>query len=475
MKKRNILLILFLSFFIINIKVSAGEIYDSFYKGERIEGVTYSKFNEGRQNREAYIQRRSSDNRAVYCIEPFVTVKEDYFYLGTVNEEEILKKISPEILEKIKLIAYYGYSYPGHTESKWYSVTQIMMWRVLNPNDSFEWTDRLGGNIISPYNNEIAEIENLIADHYKRPSLAAKQHLFSIGTTVSINEKNVNLKDFEIIDSNIDAEIRGNFLSFPSDQVGDFFINIKRKNYNYNDIPIFYFDAQHQDLMSVGKLDEEAFKINITIESAKIIIQKEDFDTNTTEPQGEASLVGAVYDVFNSRDKLVGQIKIGENSTGNLENLAMGKYRIRESMSGNGYILDTKDYYIDLNHQTKELKLSLFNKVIKNEIIINKFFGTNGDFSYESGIVFEVYDKQGRLIDSKKTDINGQVKFTLVYGTYTIKQKNTTEGYYFAEDIIVDVNSENLLQEFDLVDLKIPNAYSEQIVMKIYYDYRRYA
>lgn len=475
MKKRSVLIILFLCIFIINFKVSAGDVYDSFYRAERIEGVTYSKFNAGRQNREAYIQRRTSDNRAVYCIEPFEAVKEEYFYLGTTNEEEILKKISPPVLEKIKLIAYYGYAYPGHSETKWYSVTQIMMWRVLNPNDNFEWTDSLGGNIINPFNNEIAEIENLIAEHYKTPSLASTHHLVSVGTTVSINEKTVNLKDFEIIDSNINAELRGSFLSFPTDQVGDFYVKIKRKNYNYNDTPIFYFDTQHQDLMSVGKLDEKVFEINLTIESGKIIIQKEDYDTGTSEPQGEASLIGAVYDVFNARDKLIGQIQIGENNTGSLENLIMGKYRIRESMSGNGYVLDTEDYYIDLTHQTKELKLNLFNKVIKNEIIINKFFGTNGDFSYEAGIIFEVYDKQGRFIDSKKTDANGQVKFSLAFGTYTIKQKNTTDGYYFAEDIIVDVNSENLLQEFDLVDLKIPDAYSKQFVMKIYYDNRRYA
>lgn len=456
MKKIFIAIIMFLAVF--TTKVFALEQYDSFYQGEKIEGVTYTKIGDVTQNRQAYIKRRTRDSLPVYCTEPFEIVKENYYYKGTDDNAIIEAKFSKELIEKIKLIAYYGYGYPGHESLEWYSVTQMMMWRAIDADSQFEWTDSIGGKIIEPYDEQIAKIEGLIAEHNTKPSLAKMGRIISRKGLFSIEETEVDLSQFEIVDSNIEAEIVDNSLVVKIEKIGDYIVKIRRVSNRYNEIPIFYFDAEHQDLMSVGALDNKIYNVRYEIVEGSITIKKVDKDTNSTVASGEASLIASVYDVFNRDKELVGKITIGEDSTGTLSGVAFSNYTIKESASGNGYTLDKNVYKVDVNVLDRDVELTLSNKVIENKVVLNKFFGNDVKLESESGIIFEVYDKKGNLVESIKTDDKGKAEITLPYGQYIIKQLNTSEGYYKVDDLTIFVNEDSLVQEFELIDLKIPNA-----------------
>lgn len=58
----------------------------------------------------------------------------------------------------------------------------------------------------------------------------------------------------------------------------------------------------------------------------------------------------------------------------------------------------------------------------------------------EANVVFEVYNKDKKLVDTITTDENGLASIELPYGHYTIKQKTTTEGYSKIEpfEIFID-------------------------------------
>ena len=45
--------------------------------------------------------------------------------------------------ERISLLAYYGYGYEGHSDQKWYAITQVMIWRTTNPESDIYFTDTL--------------------------------------------------------------------------------------------------------------------------------------------------------------------------------------------------------------------------------------------------------------------------------------------------------------------------------------------
>lgn len=57
--------------------------------------------------------------------------------------------MTEEEWEKISLIAYYGYGYfdskVNHTDLKWYSVTQFMIWQVVPHGYDIYFTDKLDG------------------------------------------------------------------------------------------------------------------------------------------------------------------------------------------------------------------------------------------------------------------------------------------------------------------------------------------
>lgn len=446
---------------------------DSFYKAETIDGVTYSKFNGIRQNRQAAIQRRTRDNLPVYCTEPFDLVKESYFYAGTALESEVYKKFSPEVVNRLKLLAYYGYGYKGHEDSKWYSITQLMMWRTIDPVNRFEWTDKLGGNIIYPFENEIKELNTMVANHGIKPALTDYTNLFSIGKDIMLADQRVNFNDYEVLDNNMKAKIIQNKLFISRSEPGDYFVKLRKLSNLYKEMPIFYFDDNHQDIMSVGNLNNPILTIRFKLIAGEITVKKVDSETGIVS-QGEASLKGAVYDVLNEHGELAGKITIGDSLSASLGGLPLGKYILKETMSGNGYTLDKNEYKVELTHAKNVVNLELSNKVIKNEIVINKHYGSGTNFLAEKNITFEVYDSKGNLYQRITTDKNGKASIDLPFGKYTIKQVNTTEGYYKVSDMLVEVNEDALRQEYELVDLKIPDAHAESYKLPVYFYRKRY-
>ena len=54
---------------------------------------------------------RTSDGQFVYCVQPYVTIKEDNTYDVTTSDIAAVARISPENWDKIAKIAYYGYGY----------------------------------------------------------------------------------------------------------------------------------------------------------------------------------------------------------------------------------------------------------------------------------------------------------------------------------------------------------------------------
>lgn len=77
----------------------------------------------------------------------------------------------------------------------------------------------------------------------------------------------------------------------------------------------------------------------------------------------------------------------------------------------------------------------------------------------ESNILFEIYDINNILINTIKTDINGKAIITLPYGTYTIKQINTTEGYNKSNDITINIKDTEK-ETINIYDykIKVPNT-----------------
>ena len=113
-----------------------------------------------------------------------------------------------------------------------------------------------------------------------------------------------------------------------------------------------------------------------------ITILKKDSETGTT-PQGDATLEGAKYEVyadediynkaktkkFYSKGDLVATRTMDKNGkTTDITELPLGKYRVKETVSSLGYLIDTKEYAVNLQYKDQNTKI-ISTTVTSNEVV----------------------------------------------------------------------------------------------------------
>lgn len=466
MKKITLIIVFLISFFLSEEVFAREAIFSS---SESLNSISYVKY-DGHYYyfRNAKAIRNVLNNNIAYCIEPFATLIDGTNYTGFIEYDSAFN-LTKEQWEKLKLLAYYGYGYKNHLEEKWISITQMLIWRTVDPNHSFNWIDNVNDkNIIYPYNSEIEEIESLVSSHNLIPSIP-NEITMSINDSVELFDNSLQLNKFKIIESDIDAKIVDNKLIINSSEEGNKKIILANYDDSLSYSTEFFYSFGTQSVIERGNVDFLQFEVNIYVESGSIKIMKLDSDSNSVIPSGEASLIGAKYSVFDMDNKFIGDIIIGENNIGVLENLSYGKYRIKEVEAGKGYYIDRNEYFVDIDSDNLNVELNLKNDVIKSKIKIIKYYGSNEDYAnvsmkVESGITFDFYDCNNKLIYTGITDEFGILEVILPYGKYTIKQVNTTTNYDKVDDItiIVDERS-NVSITLPLYDIEIdvPDAYIE--------------
>lgn len=453
MKKIMIFLIAFIG---MNILSSMNVNAESFYEGSYIDGIYVTKEKGGtKYYQKARFFHQSGTGQFSYCVEPFAMFNENGVYTSSIAASNLTE----EQMERIKKIIYFGYQYGNHTDPKWYAVTQYMVWKESDYSGDVYFTDSLNGNRIEMFENEIAEINTLIDNYQRMPNFANKLIPIVEGETFTIQDKFHTLSDF-ISDSN-KAIIKDNTLTLDNFSEGTYTINFTKQEENYGKIPLFFNSPTSQNMVIVGDLTPTNFQIHLVVYKTSIKITKVDSDTKTTTPSGDASLSGAIYDLYDSNKNKISELIIGEDMTAKLENLKAGKYYIKEQKPGEGYLLDDNWYSFTIEFVDPKVELTLENKVIKKEVEINKNYGDGNTFEKEEGVSFDIFDSKNNLVNTIITNSEGKASITLPYGKYVLVQKNTKEGYTMNEKKLIEVEDEEKL-ELTLYDykIKVPNTHT---------------
>lgn len=409
---------------------------------KKVRSDGYAKYQQGQ------FIRRSEDNAFVYCLQPFVTIDNNYIYNIAREDYEVYLNMTKEQWNRISLLAYYGYGYGNHNSQKWYAITQVLIWRTAEPNSDIYFTNTLNGTRNdSLFASEIQEIENLVANHYKIPNFNTSDITIPLGNTITLNDSNGVLNNFKVSNqSNVSANISGNSLSITATGVGNAEITLTKSDSKYNSPPIVYFKENTQDVMRVGSYDPISYKINLKVVGGRVEIIKKDVDNGSINPQGEAILKGAVYGVYDANnDELITTLTTDENSyaiSGYLPKL--GKFYLKEIKPSPGYTLDTKKYEFTIDEDTLLVNLDVFEEVIKRNFEFTKVYATDKTeiMTPEIGAKFAIYDSKGNLVFEDVTDEEGKLYFTLPYGHYVLKQLTSTTGYEMLEDYYFEVKEE---------------------------------
>lgn len=454
--------------------VPAEFIPNIFMRKERPNG--YKKYQQAR------FIRQSSDNHFIYCLQPYADIKENAQYKIEMKDYISVLNLTMEQWHRISLLAYYGYDYNengyNHSANKWYVITQLLIWRTVEPDDVMYFTDTLNGNKVKDkFADEIAELETLVANHDLTPNFNTKDINVNLGETIKLTDKNEVLKNFEIDDiKNAIASINENNLTITPTAVGNVEISFVKKATNYEMPPIVYFSDHSQNALKPGYYDPVYSQFSIKIIVGSIEIHKLDKDTNSSNAQGNAVLEGAVYEIFDTDYNLITTLVTDKNGYAKTDKiLSLNKeYILKEKKASNGYLLDTEEHRFTLNDENLDISINVYEKVIERKVNIFKVLGSNktGILTPEPNINFEIYLKNCNsnqstnligidvdthtevnpycLITTITTDKNGYASVTLPYGTYIFRQLNTTSNYEKVQDFEIIIN-ENVEDEITKV------------------------
>ena len=224
---------------------------------------TYIKSIDGENS---YTQRmfliRRSPTSYVYCINPFLIIDQSYLY-NEYNYNDEYFNLTDEKLNKINLISYFGYEYNDHIDSKWYVVTQLLIWRELV--DDAYFVDGPKGNRINLYETEINELKNLVDNYYKLPSFSNDNFNYTINNNYELIDSNNVLSNYEIEYSNIDYIIEDNKLYINTKDSGKYKIDFVRKSPIDRDYKLYGLEGT-QSAIYPGRVEDIRFSINIKVD-----------------------------------------------------------------------------------------------------------------------------------------------------------------------------------------------------------------
>lgn len=218
--------------------------------------------------------------------------------------------------------------------------------------------------------------------------------------------------------------------------------------------------------------------------TATISLYKQDSETGN-EPQGDATLEGAVYGLFAREDIVHPDGKTGvlykkgtqittlttdKNGQASVSNLYLGKYYLKELTPPTGYLLDQEEHDVDCSYEGANVP-AVERKAISKEDVIKQPFqiikaANNGktDADLLEGVGFSAW-----LVSDLKVKADGSYDFTsanpvvltsdgktemftdkkgyacsipLPYGTYVVKETSEKHNYEPVDDFIVMI-SEN--------------------------------
>ena len=447
---------------------------ESIYAAEYVGQVYIKKEKAGvKKYLRSQYMRRGSDGQFMYCLDPWINILDNNNYNVLLADQYSEIKLSKEVVDKLRLIAYYGYGYPGHEDENWYTITQMLIWKTVDPEADFYYTDRLNGNRVEKFTQETQELENLVARHYTLPSFAQKTIESSIKRELVLEDKNGVLKNFLLIDNNdLVVDIKDNKLFLQSDEELTAVFKLKNTANLYGKDTLFYICENSQDAMVVGNYQPIETYFKVYFKSGSISLRKLDSESKDNQVNLPYSLENAVYELYDENGNYIDRIITDKKGMASISNLPLGKYTLKEKKASYGYLVDPKTYDIELTIENCNQTIDLFEEKIKKELIINKFYLDNQIYA-EANVEFAIYDMNNTLIDTVITDENGKATISLELGKYMVKQLSTKEGYEKVDDFMIEVTLKQDKIIKNLYDNKSPTITVE--VPDTYADSNKYS
>lgn len=415
------------------------------------QNIYYARYGGGKPYLSDKVEYFEIDGNTAYCIEPGMPISTtDYIEMNELP-------YSNDIIEKIKLIGYYGYNYENHKTNNYRLATQALIWNLIGGQKVDFYTKQYGYGDYIDISKEKEEIQNLINKHYLKPTINDIEEFYN--NEIIIKDANEVLDNYEIeYQGKNNVQIKNNTLIIKILKQDK--LILKRKKYD-NKTSVFYEGNNiKSQMIAVLTLDEiDKIEINLSPIFGELKINKK------SNKESIYTLKDAIYGIYDLENNLIKKIKTDEKGNAQAK-LTKGKYYLKELKAPLGYHLDETKHYFEIDKENLIKELILEEEVIESKIKIKKKYGNSSKELYdEPNITFLVY-QNNELINKITTNEIGEATIILPYGKYTIKQENTKEGYLKVNDFEITVDGKNKELKYELVDEEI-NAFVK-IIKKDY-------
>ena len=430
---------------------------DSGYFYDRMEG-------DGSNHHSWHWSHYEMDGEVAYCIEPNVPEGVTYPQVDWAGTG-----LPNSIKERLLLIGYYGYTYPGHQTEEYRAATQGMIWDVIigNGNHTQFSTQRWGAGTKFDVSAEEAEINRLISTHSTRPSFNAGVYKLQLGETLTLTDTNNVLSEFDISVSGAEYNVNGNTLTIKPTTSGTIDVSFNKRMPYKSSYKLFAGDGI-QNMLVPGMVDPVIARIRINSYSSPVEIFKKDKETNSSNSQGQAVLKGARYGIYEQETgKLVDIIETDQEGYAKSNPvLGWNSYYLQEISPSEGYLLDPTRYNFDMRGKESET-IDVFETVVKNYVSILKQYefvdGNTTFLNAEQNITFEILYPNGTKFDEITTDKNGYATINLPYGVWKLHQVNTTTGYEKIYDFYITVDYDSEKEQYYNILNNSLNAYLQVV------------
>ena len=447
---KKILLIILVLGILLPSKVKAIE--SSFYEGEYIPDMYIKKFKNGSSTgkyEHMRVFRRNGDDKAVYCLELWESLNSNKSING--NDYSNYSNIDRSTLNRIILIAYYGYGYKNHTDIKWYGITQFMIWKEIEKDSNIFFTDTLNGNKANKYESEMNEIYGLVNRHNILPSFNDK-YIVNYDEEFQLVDTNSVLENYTVGGNLGVMHIKeGNTLRITIKDIGDKNMHFRKIDNLYNSNPIIYVDNSGQNLLLPGSYPKIEKKITFSINANIIKIHKYLKEEDNTIPEK------AKFNLYDSNGVLRKVIETDDNGYYEIA-LPYGIYTLRQvEGTPNHKFID--DLEINSNSNNTIQEFNLYNEELIVPVQITNLDSESNLPILENGAEFIIKNTDTNEEISLTTDDLGKTDIIdLKPGSYEIKQIKAVTNYLKDENIInIDINDSNFSYDKEVYNINILN------------------
>lgn len=174
------------------------------------------------------------------------------------------------------------------------------------------------------------------------------------------------------------------------------------------------------------------------------------------DAENKAPLAGSRFKIESIDGAYTTTVVTDEGGTAKVTGLAAGKYMVTQVEAPDGYILEGNYQWAEMKVGVNITHVKFTNNRVSGLTIRALDRNTNNPLA---GAVFEIYEENGKLVQTVTTDVTGIMTVTnLATGTYLVKEIKGPEGYQIdtaTQKVTISKNSNDTLTFYHVVNSEV--------------------